>query len=94
MQTTLDGLPVQRGICFLADIYTGINEWSAGKTTKITVLDFYINMHSVTSKGRTAIVEVDLFKGMVAQWMKGDRWGNVKPMSREEALDQAFEMMA
>lgn len=66
------------------------NPWSNGKTKKIEVLDFFFNMRDVQWKGKVLTVEYDLFMGLVQQMMKGNLVA--PPMTKEEALDEIFEM--
>lgn len=102
MSRTLDGFPIQNSINFLPDKPDPkVNRWSYDKPLKVKVYDdspeFRINMRPVTWKGRTIVVEYELFMGMIRDWIRGYSV-NVPgvhkndPMTKEEALDFAFSV--
>lgn len=101
MRQTVDGFPIENTINFLPNKPDpSLNEWSYGKTVKIAVLDFWFNMRWVHWKGEAIYVEFDLFKMMIRDWVRGcteaeSKMGGIHkrdPMTKEEALDLAFEM--
>lgn len=59
-----------------------MNEWSNGKVIRIEIRDF----RDVQWKGKSIHVEYNLFTMMIRQWMD-------KGMTKEEALDLAFDMI-
>lgn len=92
---TVDGFPID-GFNFLSDIpKPELNPWSIGKVVKIEVADFYFNPRWIEWKGkREWVADFELFTMLIASWIKGDKWGNSKPMTKEQALDEYFEMAA
>lgn len=93
---TVDGFPVQDGFDWLPgkpDL--SFNQWSYGKVVKLEVMDFYFNPRWITWKGaKTWVADFELFTMLISSWLKGDRWSNSKAMTKEEALDEYFEMAA
>lgn len=91
---TIDGFPIQNGFDWLPDTPDpAINQWSYGKVVKVDVADFYFNPRWITWKGmKEWVCDYELFTMLIASWIKGDKWGNSKPMTKEEALDLYFEM--
>lgn len=65
--------------------YKNLNKWSHNKIKKIRICDFFFDMRDVSWKGKTITVEYDLFMGIIKQWVADG-------MTKEEALDLAFEM--
>lgn len=98
--TTTDGFPIADRISFLPDEPDPtINQWSYGKTLTVEVWydDYWQNFkngkyrRSVTWKGRTEIVQdYGWFCAIIKQWMEHKFY----PLTKEQALDQWFEMSA
>ncbi len=94
MKKTIDGFPLQDGFNFLPSTPVEGNEWSNGKTVKVEVMDFYFNPRWVTWKGvKTWVADFELFTMIISQWIKGDKWDNSKARTKEQALDEYFEMV-
>ena len=99
MRKTVDGFPIQKGEVnwFAEEIDPNANAWSFGKTTKIEVwyVDYYYNLihgkyaRNVTWKGETVrVIDYDWFLSQIKQRVEDKFF----PVSKEQALDDWFEM--
>ncbi len=91
---TIDGFPIHNGFNFLPDSPDSGNEWSNDKVIKIGVMDFYRNPRWIIWKDEKIwVADFELFTMIIAQWIKGDKWGSNKSRTKEQALDEYFEIM-